>query len=140
MTTASISLNAKSNISSDLKLDFKFDGTHVASMTLTDSIQNFYHEFDDSPNNHLFEIELSNKRPEQTKVNQNNEIIEDVLAEIFDVKLSNIDLGQVFYGHSIYYYNNPKPVVGQFFHQLGCNGVIKFKFYTPAYVWLIENI
>ena len=140
MTTANISLNAKSNVSKNLKLNFKFDDTPVASMILTNKIQQFYYEFNDTPGDHIFEIELTNKNPKDTKLNQNNEIIEDVFAEVFDIKISGIELGHVFYGQSIYYYNNPKPKMGQFFRQLGCNGVVKFKFYTPAYAWLMDNL
>jgi hypothetical protein len=140
---ANISLIAKSNVSADLKLDFRFDDLPIWSTTLTDQVQNFYHEFDDAPAPHRFEIELSNKNREQTKINEHHEIVEDVFAEILDVKISGIDLGHVFYGQSLYYhdYNGTTgPVVGQFFQRLGCNGIVKFNFYTPAYVWLFENI
>jgi len=140
MTKATISLNAKSNTAANLQLNFRFDNIHVKSMILTDEIQQFYYEFNDAPRDHIFEIELLNKKPKHTSVDQNNKIVADIFAEIFDVKISGIELGPVFYGQSVYFYNNPKPVVGQFFRQLGCNGIVRFKFYSPAYAWLMENI
>ena len=143
MITASISLTARSNTDAGLKLDFQFDNKLIESFTLSSQPQQFTYEFDDSPANHRFEIVLSNKRAEQTKVDQHGQITEDVFAEIYEVKISGIDLGQVFYGQSLYFHDNngySKPVTGQFFRQLGCNGTVRFDFFTPAYVWLMENI
>lgn len=137
MTIASISLQAQSNVASGLTLDFKFDDVHVTSMTLTDKIQSFHHEFSDLPAVHKFEIVVSGKLPEWTKVDEQGNIIEDVFAEIFDVKISQIPLGQVFYGQSTYFYHDR---LGQFYRQLGCNGVVTFNFYSPVYVWLMENL
>ena len=137
MTIASISLNARSNVESDLQLDFKFDDLYLTSMILTNTIQSFRHEFDDLPAAHKFEIVLSGKLPEWTKLDDSGNIIEDVFAEIFDVKISEIPLGQVFYGQSIYFYHGR---LGQFYQQLGCNGVVTFNFYSPVYVWLMENL
>lgn len=143
MTIAHISLNVKSNVPADLRLHLKFNGSLIQSFVLTDEIQHFYHEFDNTSLAHSLEIELANKLPEHTKTNIHNEIIEDVFAEIFDIKLSGIDISHVFYGQSLYFhdYNGAtKPVVGQFYRQVGCNGKIKFDFFTPVYLWLYENI
>ena len=137
MPIATVSLNAKSNVISNLKLDFRFDDVHISSLLLTDTIQQFYYEFDDSPAPHQFEIVLSGKQPEWTKLDHNGNIIEDVFAEIFNVEISRLALGPVFYGQSTYFYNGK---LGQFYRQLGCNGVVKFNFYSPVYIWLMENI
>ena len=142
MTTASISLTAKSNKNSELRLEFKLNNELIESFVLTEQPQQFNHEFDDSMANHKFEIVLSNKRAEQTKLDQHGQIIEDVFAEVYDVKINNIEIGQVFYGQSLYFHDfngNSKPVIGQFFRQLGCNGTVQFEFNTPGYVWLMEN-
>jgi hypothetical protein len=142
MTTASISLTAKSNKNSELKLDFRFNNQLIESFVLTDQPQQFRHEFDDAVADHKFEIVLSNKCAEQTKVDQHGQIIEDVLAEVYDVKINEIEIEQVFYKQSLYFHDSngySKPMVGQFFRQLGCNGTVKFEFSTPGYVWLMEN-
>jgi hypothetical protein len=142
MTTASISLTAKSNKNSGLRLDFRFNDQLIESVVLTDQPQLFRHEFDDATADHKFEIVLSNKRAEQTKVDQHGQIIEDVLAEVYDVKINEIEIGQVFCEQSLYFHDSngySKPVVEQFFRQLGCNGTVKFEFSTPGYAWLMEN-
>jgi hypothetical protein len=140
---ASISFNAKSNITAGLKLEMMLDGVLIDSIDLTENTQSWIWHFDDACAEHQFEIVLSNKLPHHTVLDQDNQIIQDVVAEIFDVKISDIDLGPVFYHHSLYYHNSngwSKPVVTQFFRSLGCNGLVKFNFTTPAYAWLMENI
>jgi hypothetical protein len=142
MTTASISLTAKSNKNAELMLDFKFNNELIESFVLTEQPQQFKHEFDDSMANHKFEIVLSNKHAEQTKLDQHGQIIDDVFAEVYDVKINEIEVGDIFYGHSMYFHDfngYSKPVAGQFFRTLGCNGIVKFEFSTPGYVWLMEN-
>jgi hypothetical protein len=142
MTTASISLTAKSNKNAGLRLDFRFNDQPIESFILTDLPQQFRHEFDDATADHKFEIVLSNKHADQTKVDQHGQIIDDVLAEVYDVKINEIEVNQVFYGQSLYFHDSngySKPVIGQFYRQLGCNGTVKFEFSTPGYVWLMEN-
>jgi len=124
-------------------LDFCFDNILIQSMPLTTETQCFRHEFDDSTTSHRFEIKLSNKLPSQCKVNHLGEIVEDVWAEIKNFSMSDIPLGQVFYGKSLYFhdYNGAsKPTVGQFYEKIGCNGTVRFDFTTPVYAWLIENL
>jgi len=137
MDFASISFNARSNRAVGLKLDFRFDDISLPPMILTDTIQQFRHEFNDSSASHKFEIILSGKQPEMTKLDHKGNIVEDVFAEIFDFKIAEIELGQVFYGQSIYFYHGK---LGQFYKQLGCNGIVTFNFYSPVYVWLMENL
>jgi hypothetical protein len=142
MSQAWISLDASSN-TQGLKLDFRLDNVLIESMSLTTEVQHFHYEFDDSAGPHRFEIELSNKLPSQCKVDQDGNIIEDAVAEIKNCCISGVDLGQVFYGQSLYFhdYNGAsKPTVGQFYEKMGCNGTVRFDFYSPVYVWLIENL
>jgi hypothetical protein len=140
--TASISLSARSNVSAGLKIDIRFDRVLVQSMILTDQAQHWSWLFDDTPADHVLEIELSNKLPHHTVLDHKGQIIEDVLAEIYDIKLSDIDFTSVFYEQSVYTHDSngwSNPVTTQFFHSLGCNGKVRFLFSTPAYAWLIEN-
>jgi hypothetical protein len=142
MTKAWISLEANSN-APGLRLKFRFDNVLIQTMELTDEPQHLYHEFDDVAASHRLEIELSNKLPEHTKIDQYGEIIEDALVQIKKIAISDIELGQVFYGQSLYFHDHngsSKPVVGQFYEKMGCNGVVRFDFSSPVYSWLIENL
>lgn len=141
--TASITFSARSNVSAELKLDIKFDSVLVQSLTLTEQAQHWTWLFDDAPADHVLEIELSNKLPHHTVLDHNGDIVQDVMAEIYDVKLSGIDFTSVFYNQSLYTHNSNgwgKSVTTQFFQTLGCNGTVRFAFTTPAWVWLMENV
>jgi hypothetical protein len=143
MSLTSISLNVKSNDSVGLQLTVKFNNILIQSFVLTEEVQNFYHEFDNSPSSHSLEIEIKGKRPDHSVLNEHGEIVKDVVAEIFDLKLANIDIGDVFYYKSVYFHNyngSTKPTVNQFYKTVGCNGIIKFNFYSPVYLWLYENM
>jgi hypothetical protein len=142
MSLTSISLNVKSNDSVGLQLTVKFNNTLIQSLVLTEEVQNFYHEFDNSSSSHSLEIEIIGKKSDHTVLNEHGEIVKDVVVEIFDLKLANIDIGDVFYHKSVYFHNyngSSKSTVNQFYKTAGCNGTIKFNFYTPAYLWLYEN-
>lgn len=141
--TASISFSARSNVTAGLKIDIKFDSVLVQSLTLTEQAQHWTWLFDDAAGEHVLEIEMSNKLPNHTVIDVNGQIVTDVLAEIYDVKLSGIDFTSVFYDQSIYTHDSngwSKPVTTQFFQSLGCNGTVRFAFTTPAWVWLMENV
>lgn len=143
MSLTSISLNVKSNDSVGLQLTVKLNNTLIQSFVLTEEVQNFYHELDNSPSSHSLEIEIKGKRPDHTVLNKHGEIIKDAVVEIFDLKLSDIDVGDVFYHKSLYFHDyngSAEPTVGQFYKTVGCNGIIKFNFYTPVYLWLYDNM
>lgn len=143
MSLASISLKVKSNNSVGLTLTVKFNKNLIKSFVLTEEVQNFYYEFDNSPSSHCLEIEINGKLPDHTVLNKHGEIVKDAVAEIFDLKLSGIDVGDVFYHKSVYFHNyngSAKPTVNQFYKTAGCNGIINFNFCTPVYLWLYENI
>jgi hypothetical protein len=145
MSTAQISLQARSSSqSSGLILDFWFDGERVRSMTLASEPQEFRHEFPDlDDEEHCFEIELSGKTPDHTKINDQGDIVQDVVAEISDVALDDIQLGHMFLEKTQYYHDHngtTDPVQDQFFGSMGCNGRVKLRFTSPVYLWLLENM
>jgi hypothetical protein len=143
MSNASISLKVRSNTSAGLQLNLKFNNSLVKSFMLTDKVQEFCYEFDNSPSNHVMEFEIANKLPSFTKLNECDQIVEDIVAEIFDIKLSDIKVDDEFYQHCVYFHDyngTTKPTIDHFYRFAGCNGTIKFEFYTPVYLWLYDNI
>ena len=145
MSTAQISLQARSSdITSGFVLHFWFDDERVGSMILATESQQFRHEFPDlDDQEHCFEIELHGKTPDHTKVNDQGDIVQDVLAEIRDVALDDIQLGHMFLEKTQYHHDHngtTDPVQTQFFGSMGCNGRVKLRFTSPVYLWLLENM
>jgi hypothetical protein len=88
-------------------------------------------------------IVLKNKTAAHTKVVESGEIVKDSMIAISNIKLDDIEIDQVFFDQSCYTHShngNDEPVQDRFYGNMGCNGVVEFKFSTPVYIWLLENM
>jgi hypothetical protein len=109
-----------------------FDHLHVCSVDVTDEDAD-----------HVLEIRMQGKTADHTEIDSQGEIIQDILVSISEVQFNDIDLGHVFLEHSVYSHNfngTQDPVTVPFLGTMGCNGSIEFRFSTPAYLWLLENL
>ena len=92
---------------------------------------------------HQFEFVMTGKLPEHTVIDDDGSIVSSPMLTIADVKFENIDLGYVFLEKAMYYHNyngSADDVEDLFFGSLGCNGSVSFKFSTPLFLWLLENV
>lgn len=100
----------------------------------------------DSESVHNVQFTLAGKTYEHTKLNENNEIIEDALVNIEQILLADIDITFFAESTSVYRHwcNKPNPTDADYVELqsmcMGCNGDIKFQFETPAFIWLLENL
>ena len=54
-----------------------------------------------------------------------------------------IELKQIFIDHAVYTHNfngTQTEIQDKFYGEMGCNGTVSFKFTTPVYLWLLENL
>jgi hypothetical protein len=108
-----------------------------------ESSHKFFLTVSDEESDHVLEIVMQGKNAEHTKVSPSGEILDDILVTVKDVKIDGIELGHVFLEHSIYShnFNGTKESIEELFAgTMGCNGIVKFCFSTPAYIWLLENL
>jgi hypothetical protein len=102
------------------------------------------HEFDDSvEKSRTLSIEISGKDPQHTKLNDQGEIVDDLVANIQGFKLDNIELGHVFFEKCQYHHDfngTDDAIVDTFWGTMGCNGRVEFQFSSPLYLWLLENM
>jgi hypothetical protein len=97
-------------------------------------------------------IERSGKDKNQTVLNDNGEIIKDQLLHIKSIEIDEIDIGALVY-EGVYTPKYPEPWATQQHEagndlqdsfknvtQMGFNGEWKFKFESPFYMWLLENL
>ena len=57
--------------------------------------------------------------------------------------IEELDIDQLFLEKCVYThsFNNTQSEIEDTFHGIaGCNGTISFKFNTPVYLWLLENM
>ena len=140
---ATSKLRFQCRVDPGLTICARFDGQefYCGSPEETALVQ---HQFsDEEDGEHLLEIELQGKLPRHTVLNNQGNIIGDRLAYIDNICLDDIALGYLFVEHSKYLhdFNGTKdPVVERFYGSMGCNGVVKFKFTSPVYIWLLSNM
>ena len=97
-------------------------------------------------------IKRSGKTTSQTVVNDKGDILNDQLLNIKGIEIDEIDIGSLVY-EGIYTPEYPEPWATQQREagtelkesfknvtQMGHNGEWRFKFLSPFYMWLLENL
>ena len=97
-------------------------------------------------------IKRSNKARNQTVVNEKGDLLKDQLLHIKSIEIDEIDIGGLVY-EGVYTPKYPEPWATQQrdsgtelresfknVTQMGHNGEWKFKFTSPFYMWLLENL
>jgi hypothetical protein len=95
----------------------------------------------------ILAISLLNKESDKdTVVNDNGEITDDLNCEILGVTIEGVELDNLVRAHGTYYlnepvfYNNEENSVLPGHTFLSWNGTFKFRFSSPLYIWLLENV
>jgi hypothetical protein len=111
---------------------------------LVDELQHVTHHLDDSIEiDHTIQFILDGKLSKHTQLNEDGDIVHDVRLKITDLAFDEIPLGQIFSEKAVYTHNfNGTGAESQhrFFGEMGCNGTVTLEFYTPIYLWLLENM
>lgn len=97
----------------------------------------------DNDQEHTVEFVMSGKLPSYTKIDEQGNIIKDALLTVDNVKLDEIEIKQILSEKAVYThdFNGTGTTTSEnFFGQIGCNGTVSFKFTTPVYLWLLENM
>ena len=111
----------------------------------------FEHEFMGGEKSELI-IKRSGKGNNQTVVNDNGDLLKDQLLHIKGIEIDEIDLGALVY-EGLYTPDYPEPWATQQREsgadlqesfknvtRMGHNGTWQFKFASPFYMWLLENL
>ena len=111
----------------------------------------FEHEVEEGVDYELI-IKRSGKVNNQTVVNDKGDLLKDQLLNIKSIEIDEIDIGALVY-EGIYTPEYPEPWATQQREagtelkesfknvtQIGHNGTWRFKFSSPFYMWLLENL
>jgi hypothetical protein len=110
---------------------------------VTDPITFCHNLYDDKESAQELRFLLKNKKSNHTQIDQSGKIIHDACLSLSSLSFDKINLAQIFVEHAIYShdFNGAGPAVQEKFYGLmGCNGAVTFKFNTPIYTWLLENM
>jgi hypothetical protein len=103
----------------------------------------FVHDISDDDGEHEFWIVMLGKTPDHTKVDEAGNIVKDATLQISNVVIDDLEVNQLFLDKCVYThdFNGTRPEIADtFFGVAGCNGTISFRFSTPIYLWLLENM
>lgn len=92
---------------------------------------------------HELRIEISGKNDTHTTIDSEGNIVKDVVIQLSNFDMDGLDFNQLFQEKTVYKHNfngTKDTIDDQFFGTAGCNGTISFRFTTPIYLWLLENM
>lgn len=99
-------------------------------------------EFADTDGLYELEFEMTGKSDSDTVIDDQGNIIKDNTITISDLQFDDIDIDCMLHEHSRYFHNfngHGNNIEDRFYGTMGCNGIVKFKFSCPFYIWLLEN-
>jgi hypothetical protein len=127
-----------------------FDGDIKGTEDKPDLIE-FEHELEEGKS-YQFIIKRTGKGRNQTVINDQGDILKDQLLHIKNIEIDEIDIGTLVY-EGVYTPEYPEPWATQQREsgndlkesfknvtQMGFNGTWSFKFTSPFYMWLLENL
>jgi hypothetical protein len=91
-------------------------------------VNNFF-----SIGDHILTIKFINKTPNDTIVDENGTIIEDLAIEVLEFFINDIDFSSNIKEHGKYYVNETNEKTYGFMY---ANGIFKYKFQTPGFLFL----
>lgn len=101
------------------------------------------YDINDDEGEHVLQFELQGKKESHTVVNDAGEIVKDVMLTIRELTIEGVDISRLIDEQAVYTHNfngTGESVKDRFYGDLGCNGTVEFKFSTPFYLWLLENM
>lgn len=94
---------------------------------------------------HVLKIHLLNKTSQDT-ITEDGVIVQDMLLNIHSIKINDVNLDELLWSHSRYCLDRSQIINGESVTHLthcvnlGWNGYFEFKFTTPVYHWLLDNL
>ena len=144
METTNISFDIDtSDAECPLGVEIRLDNTVLMKNHHVQEKIAFEYDINDDEGAHELQIVLTGKTIDHTQIDADGNIIKDAMLTISNIVMDDININQLFLDKCVYThdFNGTQPEIEDTFHGVaGCNGTISFKFSTPIYLWLLENI
>ena len=131
--------------------DHSFFKSDITGTEQKPNVIEFQHELEEGKEFNLT-INRSGKQLNQTVVNENGDLLKDQMLHIKAMEIDEIDMGALVY-EGVYTPHYPEPWATQQHKAgvelpkslknvtvMGHNGQWNFKFTSPFYMWLLENL
>jgi hypothetical protein len=131
------------NPSAKLGVEVLLNGNCIfRSDHVTDTIE-FEHQITDEVGEQELQFVMTGKTAEDTEIDSDGNITKDAMLTITEFFTNDIDLTYLVWEHAEYthnFNNTGAETKERFYSHMGCNGTVSFKFSTPIYLWLLENM
>jgi len=101
-------------------------------------------DINEDDNDHVLRFLISGKTDLHSIKDNNDNIIDTTELSITNISFDEIDITNIIMANPLMYKHNfngySDPTEDKFYNIAGCNGEITLKFYTPIYLWLLENM
>ena len=124
-----VTLNGDTKYKNDI-----FDSTHIELLV---------NDQDDTEQ--TIEFIITQKSDVHTELDYNGNIIKSTELIINNLNFDSVSIDNIIAVNPLPYFHDSngalsEPTVNNFYNVAGCNGKITFKFTTPIYLWLLENM
>ena len=144
MSTALISCSINTtDISAKLGIEVWLNNQQLLNQEHVTELIEFKYDLPDDDAEHELRFVMKNKTTEHTKIDEQGAIVSDACLTVSNLAFDEIELKHLFIDHSIYTHNfngTQTEIQDKFYGEMGCNGTVSFKFTTPVYLWLLENL
>ena len=117
--------------------DIVYENAHVSTPA------DVQYPLSDDDGKHELTFELFGKLPEHTQIDGDGNIVSDAVISISCMEIDKINIDQIVQFQSVYThdFNGTQSLQEhKFYGSMGCNGIVRLKFTTPIYLWLLENM
>jgi len=100
-------------------------------------------DFNDEVDEHCVCIDITGKTFEDTELDLNGNIVQDLLISLVQVKVDDIETTDHFYRSAEYIHDangSAELTSHDFFGPIGCNGRLILNFTSPFYIWYLKNL
>ena len=144
MSTALISCSINTTDAlANLGIEVWLNDQHILNQDHVAELIEFKYELPDDDAEHELRFVMKHKTTEHTKIDEQGNIITDACLTVSNLAFDEIELTQIFIDHAVYTHNfngTQTEIQDKFYGEMGCNGTVSFKFTTPVYLWLLENM
>ena len=124
--------------------DFEYTEDSLRIDKLSNDVKTFIRAYlDEDEVDHELRFVMKNKTQEHTTVDEQGSIVKDARLTISNVTFDEILLEQIFFEQAVYTHDfngTQAEITDKFYGEMGCNGTVSLKFFSPVYLWLLETM
>ncbi len=130
--------------SHNIGIELRLNNQKFFDNIISPGAHHIVHEFDEEEKDHYLYIVMKGKTQQDTKIDNQGNILEDAIIDIKNISIDDINIDQLIQDLGQYIHDSngaeSSKSIHKFYGHMGCNGHVQLKFSCPIYIWLLENM